>query len=150
MTDELRRRIADYLARHTTLTLATVGADSLPQAAPLFYASDAQMNLIFLSSPDSRHSRNLARNPAAAAAIYDEVWDWQAIRGMQIEGWVERLEGEARERALALYRAKYPFIAELAQQVEESVLYRLRPRWLRYIDNSIAFGWREEMELGEP
>lgn len=148
--DELRRCIADYLAQHTTLTLATVGPDGLPQAAPLFYASDAQMNLIFLSSPESRHSRNLAHNPAAAAAIYDEVWEWRAIRGVQLEGRVERLEGEERQAALALYRAKYPFIAELARQVEESVLYRLRPHWLRYIDNSVAFGWREEVELGTP
>lgn len=150
MTDELRRRLADYLARHTTLTLATVGPDGLPQAAPLFYASDAHLNLIFLSSPDSRHSRNLARNPAAAAAIYDEAWEWQAIRGVQLEGRVERLEGEERQAALALYRAKYPFIAELTPQVEASVLYRLRPRWLRYIDNSVAFGWRQEIELGAP
>ncbi len=150
MTDELRRRVADYLAQHTTLTLATVGPDGLPQAAPLFYASDAHLNLIFLSSPDSRHSRNLAHNPAAAAAIYDEVWEWRAIRGVQLEGRVERLEGEARAEALALYRAKYPFIAELGQQVEESMLYRLRPRWLRIIDNSLYFGWREEMELDAP
>jgi|DewCreStandDraft_5_1066085.scaffolds.fasta_scaffold00919_13 uncharacterized protein YhbP (UPF0306 family) len=150
MRDDLRRRVANYLARHTTLTLATLGSDGRPQAAPLFYASDAHLNLIFLSSPDSRHSRNLARNPAAAAAIYDEVWEWQAIRGVQIEGQVERLEGEARQAALALYRTKYPFIAEFAPQVEASVLYRLRPRWLRYIDNSVAFGWREEMELDAP
>lgn len=150
MRGDLRRRVADYLAQHTTLTLATVGPDGLPQAAPLFYASDAHLNLIFLSSPDSRHSRNLARNPAAAAAIYDEVWEWQAIRGVQLEGQVERLEGEERQMALALYRAKYPFIAAFALQVEGSVLYRLRPRWLRYIDNSVTFGWREEMELGAP
>lgn len=150
MTDELRRRLYDYLARHTTLTLATVGPDGLPQATPLFYASDERLNLIFLSSPDSRHSRNLARNPAAAAAIYDEVWEWQAIRGVQLEGQVERLEGEERRAALALYQAKYPFIAELAPQVGASTLYRLRPRWLRYIDNSVALGWRQEMELDAP
>jgi uncharacterized protein YhbP (UPF0306 family) len=144
---ELRRRIADYLAGHTTLTLATVGPDGSPQAAPLFYASDEVLNLIFLSSPDSRHSRNLARDPHAAAAIYDETWEWQAIRGLQVEGQVERLEGAAREEAEALYRAKYPFVVAFAQQIEASAFYRLRPRWLRYLDNSVAFGWRAELAL---
>jgi len=150
MMDDLRRRVADYLARHTTLTLATVGPDGAPQAAPLFYASDETLALVFVSAPDSHHSLNLARNPAAAAGIYDEVWDWQAIRGVQIEGRVERLEGAERERAWALYQAKYPFVAAFAGQVAQSAFYRLRPRWLRYIDNSVAFGWHAELELEAP
>jgi uncharacterized protein YhbP (UPF0306 family) len=144
---DLRARVAAYLETHTTLALATAGPDGVPQAAPLFYASDAALNLIFLSAPDSRHSLNLARNPAAAASIYDEVWEWQAIRGLQIEGSVERLEGAERERALVLYQTKYPFVSAFGAEVERSAFYRLHPRWLRYIDNSIAFGWHEELTL---
>jgi uncharacterized protein YhbP (UPF0306 family) len=147
MSEALRRRVAAYLAKHTTLTLATVGPDGAPHSAPLFYASDETLNLYFLSSPDSRHSQNVALNARVAAAIYDEVWQWQAIRGLQLDGEVEPLAGAERVQAEVLYQAKYPFVADLSRQVEASTFYRLHPRWLRYLDNSVAFGWREEMEL---
>ena len=50
-------RVRAFLAEHTTMTLATVGPSGEPQAAAVFYVADEQLNLFFLSSPTSRHSR---------------------------------------------------------------------------------------------
>jgi len=44
-----KQRIKQFLADHTTLTLATISADGHPQAAPLFFAETDDLSLIFIS-----------------------------------------------------------------------------------------------------
>lgn len=137
-----------FLSTHSTMALATVGADGLPQVTPLFFVADEHVQLYWLSSPNSRHSRNLAERPHAAATIYPDVWDWTAIRGVQLEGGVATLDtAEQRAPILARYRAKFPLPPSFDAQIAASVVYRLRPTWLRWLDNSVRFGHREEATL---
>ena len=99
--------IRAFLASQSTLALATINADGTPQSAPLFYVSDDDLNLYWLSSPRSRHSVNLTERANVAATIYAAVWDWQAIRGLQIEGRAIAIENEERQRILTRYRDKF-------------------------------------------
>ena len=89
--------IHSFLAAQSTLALATVNADGTPTTAPLFYVSDEELNLYWLSSPRSRHSVNLSERPNVAATIYPTVWEWQEIRGLQIEGQASAIENEDRQ-----------------------------------------------------
>jgi uncharacterized protein YhbP (UPF0306 family) len=151
LPDEMRPVLRDFLAAQSTLVLGTAGEqDGAPQVAPLFFASDDQLNLYWISDPDSRHSANLSDWNKAAAAIYVQTWDWTGIKGLQIEGSAcpVTTDGE-RERALALYRAKFPFVTErFASLIELSTIYVLRPRWLRWLDNARHFGYKQEYLLG--
>ena len=52
-------------------------------------------NLYFLSSPNSRHSVNLARQPLVAATIQADNQAWQTIQGVQIEGTAQMVDGAA-------------------------------------------------------
>ena len=153
LPDDLRPVLREFLAGQSTLTLATAGVkDGRPQAAPLFFASDDDFNLYWISSPDSRHSLNIADWNDAAAAIYVPTWEWTGIKGVQIEGdAVPVVEDDERQRALALYRAKFPFVNErFAELIEQSVIYVLRPRWLRWLDNARRFGYKQEFRLEAP
>ena len=47
----------------------------------------------FLSSPSSRRGQNLQSNPAAAGAINADEHDWRLIRGVQVEGFCQRVDG---------------------------------------------------------
>lgn len=155
---DLKARTGAYLKAHHVLTLATC-AGAVPWAASLFYASDAQLNLYFISDPATRHCRELAANPQVAAAINPTEVDWDAVTGLQIEGSVQMLEGAARARASALYLARFPGLArlvaaladaagrEMAARFSASVFYRLTPRRIRMIDNRRGFGFREELCL---
>ncbi len=160
MPDTLRDRIAEFLAAHTTMTLATVGPDGAPQAAAVFYAYDAHLNLYFLSEPTSRHAQNLARDPRVAATIHADGQDWRVITGLQIEGTAEQIE-DARElsHATQAYAARFDFVAGLLTGVggkpatlvgplARSRFYVLRPRWIRLIDNRVRFGYKEEWRGG--
>jgi uncharacterized protein YhbP (UPF0306 family) len=150
LPDEMRPMLREFLAGQSTLALATVGAeDGRPQVAALFFASDDAFNLYWISDSDSRHSLNLADWEDVAATVYGDTWDWTGIKGVQIEGGAESVneEGE-RQRALALYRAKFPFVTDkFADLIAESVIYVLRPRWLRWLDNTRHFGYKQEFLL---
>lgn len=150
LPDDLRPELRAFLASQSTMALATAGdKDGRPQVAPLFFASDDALNLYWVSSPDSRHSVNIADWNDVSAAIYAHTWDWTGIKGVQLAGdaMVVRAE-EERRRALGLYSAKFPFVNDrFMDLIEASVFYVLRPTWLRWLDNERRFGYKQEFRL---
>lgn len=158
MNDTERLAIRHFLDEHNTLTLATCSGDK-PWAATVFFASDADLNLYFVSDHRTHHGEDIAANPDVVATVNPDCDNWRDIRGLQIEGRAEVVEGLARVKALTLYLAKFPQIDALfskpkdeheetiAQRLKATNFYRLVPGWIRFIDNSRGFGFREEYEL---
>jgi uncharacterized protein YhbP (UPF0306 family) len=144
--------VADYIAARNVMTLATQGPEG-PWAAAVFYAGDGS-SLVFLSSPESRHCRNLAQDARCAATIQEDCSDWAGIKGIQLEGRVLELQGDERESAQRLYAAKFPVAvpADAPPAVREALAkvrwYRLLAERLRFIDNGKGFGHREEFAPG--
>jgi uncharacterized protein YhbP (UPF0306 family) len=146
------------LEAHTTATLATVGEDG-PWAATVFFASDPTLNLYFVSDRQTRHGRDIAVHPRVAVAINADCRAWAEIRGLQITGRVEMLDGARRAAGFEHYLAKFHDLRALLEAPmgvdEETIakrfrmadLYRVRPDWIRLIDNSRGFGYREEIVL---
>ena len=148
----LQAELIDYLARHNVATLATA-ADADLWAAAVFYVNDG-FTLYFLSSPDSRHCRNLAQNPRVALTIQEDYSDWREIRGVQIEGEACAVSRDEEARARRLYGEKFPVVGAISQAPAAIVKaltkvrwYKVVPRHLYFIDNSACFGHREEVPL---
>jgi uncharacterized protein YhbP (UPF0306 family) len=141
-----------------TATIATATAQG-PWAAAVFFASDPDLRLYFVSDRNTRHGRDLAVNPAVAATVHGDCAAWSEIRGLQMSGRVEILDGDARAPGLEMYLAKFPEVAALVRQpasadesriasrLEAASLYRLTPGWVRVIDNTRGFGFRQELDL---
>jgi uncharacterized protein YhbP (UPF0306 family) len=144
-TSDTDQAAAAFLATQSTLALATVDAEGRAQVAPLFFVSDSALNLFWLSSISSRHSLNLAARPAVAATVYAETWTWQAIRGLQIEGNAWHVD-HAGQRAAILdsYRRKFELTPQFDALIAASGVYCLQPGWIRWLDNSVSFGYRAE------
>ena len=102
MTDSARDAVRRLLERFSTATLATAGPAG-PWAAAVFFASDAELRLYFVSDPNTRHGRDLAADPRVSATVHGDCAAWSEIRGLQIEGTVEILEGAARTLGLECY-----------------------------------------------
>jgi hypothetical protein len=146
------------LEAHSTATLATAGPDG-PWAAAIFYASDPELNLYFVSDRRTRHARHLAAHPRAAAAIHPDCKTWAEVRGLQLAGPVELLEGPGRAAGLEHYLSRLQDVKRLlalprdadeehiARRLRSAGLYRLRPDWIRLIDNARGFGFKEEIVL---
>lgn len=146
---ERRDQTLAYLAQHTVMSLATYGQQGL-WAAAVFYANDG-FDLYFLSAGHTRHGQNLSDNRHAAATIQENYSDWPAIQGIQLEGDTTLLSGAERGEAIALYMAKFSFLqtagAALRAQMAKVNWYRLRPWRLYFVDNSLGFGHRDEIDL---
>jgi uncharacterized protein YhbP (UPF0306 family) len=132
------------------MTLSTQGSDG-PWAAAVFYVENGD-SLVFLSSPNSRHGRNLAQDPRCAATIHSETDDWNCIQGIQIEGSVSELDGEERAHAQQRYGERFPFARPIGAP-PAIVLALLRVRWYRlvivrlyFVDNQRGLGHRQEFE----
>ena len=61
----------ELLERERFMTLATADADGRPWASPVWYAPDGDFDLLWVSKPDARHSRNIAARPEIAIVIFD-------------------------------------------------------------------------------
>ncbi len=150
-----RELILDYIESHNTLTLATA-QDGVPWATSLFYAND-DFTLYFLSEPGTRHAQYLAANARVAATIYEDYQSWREIKGIQLEGICEGItDPVGSARALLVYAKKFPFIGdflrapqELGQALSKAKWYRIKPTWVRLIDNTRGFGWKQAIELEE-
>lgn len=152
MRSELPPTMAAYLDDQHVMTLATGGADG-PWAAAVFFVR-CHGDLFFMSSPLSRHCRNLAADPRCAATVQANERDWAKIKGVQLQGSVDAVEGAEEARAVAHYAAKFPLIAAsatappaIAAALRKVRWYRLRIEGLCFIDNSLGFGHRELIDL---
>ncbi|PKO21181.1 MAG: hypothetical protein CVU38_16175 [Chloroflexi bacterium HGW-Chloroflexi-1] len=155
----LRDRLDQFLAVHTTLALATVGVDGAPAAAAVFYAHDADLNLYFLSEERTQHGQNLLANGQVAGTIQADGQDWRAIRGLQVRGRAEPARVGELAHAAAVYGRKYAFVAALLVgasgpgvlpgPLAQARFWVLRPAWFRLIDNTVRFGFKETLTMGE-
>ena len=73
MTDErdlsaLARSIVDA---NGFMALGTADASGTPWVSPVWYAPLSSREYVWVSRPGTRHSRNIARRPQVAIAIYD-------------------------------------------------------------------------------
>jgi uncharacterized protein len=155
----LRGDIVALLGRHATMSLATTGTDGRPWAATVFFATDPDLNLLFVTDPRTRHGRDLAASGRAAATIGPDVAAWDDVLGIQLEGLAAVLEGEARAAALTCYLAKFPDVQRLfaapendgerliGERLRRTAFWRLAPDWLRLVDNARGFGWKGELRL---
>ncbi len=146
LMDELRC----CLAQHNALTLAYVDEAGVG-ACGLWYAADENFVCYFLSSPTTRHGRALARGGRVAFTIHKDEQDWQAIRGVQGEGWCSPVPAADAAEPWRLYVQRFPFVAQqfpdLDAALRKAWLWHIEPSWLRLIDNARGFGHKREIML---
>jgi uncharacterized protein YhbP (UPF0306 family) len=153
MNIDLGQRISSFLAAHHVVSLATFGSSG-PHATSLFYACDG-LALVWVSEPDTQHSREIEADHRVAATVAPDYSDFTAIRGVQIAGAAHRVvAADERMRHLAKLESRYPFLGQLAagplklrQAYARTAVYRLQPARIVLIDNTKGFGHKETLEI---
>ncbi|WP_336204908.1 pyridoxamine 5'-phosphate oxidase family protein [Nonomuraea sp. LPB2021202275-12-8] len=99
------------LAENRYAVLGTADRHGLPWATPVFFAAHATDHIVWVSAPDSRHSRNLAERPELAITVFDS----HAPVGGAEALYLEAVAGPADDAgaALALLNARLPAGREL-------------------------------------
>jgi uncharacterized protein len=155
---EINRKALELVHSQHIITLATCDSERA-WASPLYYVLNSGC-FYFFSNPDSRHIINGLDNSLVAASIHEASSGWADIRGVQMEGRLSEAGFDISSTgAYALYISRFSFIRDIGKTlspmstfaaIEASFKvkwYKYVPEKTYYLDNSIRFGYREEVEL---
>jgi uncharacterized protein YhbP (UPF0306 family) len=104
------------LAEHRYLVLGTADDNGRPWVTPVFYAADGEHHVLWVSAPDSRHSRNIAARPEVAITIYDTHAPIGEAEALYLEGTAACIVGDARVAALAVLNSRLPASHQLGTE----------------------------------
>ncbi len=154
---ELTTLAVDLIEEQSTMTLATAKGD-VAWSAPVYYVFFKSC-FYFFSDPTSRHVQESLASGQASSSIYANASTWQEIRGIQMSGQMETVSARLGTiEVIRAYLKKFPFTKDFfkpgqALDLEAFTkrfkvkLYRFQPTLVYYLDNSIRFGFREEVLL---
>ena len=85
------------------MTLATADESGRPWASPVWFAPHGDDGFLWVSSPATRHSRNIAARPDVAIVIFDSTVPIGAAEALYVEAVAEELSSDALEEAITVY-----------------------------------------------
>src|SRR6266487_2919486 len=98
-----------------------------------YFAWSPEFDLVWLSDPGARHSRNLVAHAGAAIAVYDSTQVWgEPDRGIQLFGSAHQVAGPGANDAERLYANRFPTYADM--DLGGYQFYRFRPRRMKLFD----------------
>jgi len=135
MTEELDKKIIDFIGEHHVLCLST-SIDNKPYTANCFYVYLPRENaFIFTSDPTTKHGRQMIDNPNVALNIFLETKVIGKIQGLQITGEVKILSGDDEKNAKKAYLREYPFAI-----LKLETMWKVFPNFMKLTDNRLGFG----------
>jgi len=98
--NDLARTVIDS---NSYMALGTADADGHPWVSPVWFASEDHTHFHWVSSPDARHSRNLAGRPEVAIAIFDSSVPVGGAQAVYMSGRAEELTHTELERGIEIF-----------------------------------------------
>jgi pyridoxine/pyridoxamine 5'-phosphate oxidase len=106
MTGTAAERARAIVDAASYLTLATADEAGRPWASPVWFATADRRELVWVSHPDARHSRNVAARPEVGIVIFDSTQAPGTGAGVYMEARAEEVPPDAFERCLAVYAGR--------------------------------------------
>ncbi|MBP9670660.1 pyridoxamine 5'-phosphate oxidase family protein [Candidatus Woesebacteria bacterium] len=143
MSNEVLFAIKDYLSTHIQFALATNGEH--PWIATMYYGMDDDLNIYFLTSPETIHAKGLKQNPLVSAVIADSPQKPDSKKiGLQLYGSASELEGEEAIKAgfkiwcsvLKVTDPKYSYEGIKSGDLHYRI-YKLVPKKIKYYNEEL-------------
>ena len=129
------------LHRNVLCSIATVTPGGRAYVNTAYFAFSSDLDLYFLSHPDSHHCRNLAKNRSVAMTVFPSAQKWgEDDFGLQLFGTGARAAGRLAGTAEKLYAKRFrgyaSWIAGLDpdDRAREYRFYRFRTSRLKLFD----------------
>lgn len=125
--DDLATAARAILDANLYLTLGTADEDGRPWVSPVYYATADYTDFYWISMPEARHSRNIARRPQVSMVVFDSTVPPYTGQAVSMSAVAAEVVGDDLELGLAIY----PGAAErgvgtiTAEQVSRPAAYRL-------------------------
>lgn len=98
----------DVIAANLYMALGTADESGTPWVSPVYYTPDAHTVFYWVSSPDRRHSRNIARRADVSIAIYDSHSVVGKAEAVYMTAHAEQVPEAELDRAAAIFNARLP------------------------------------------
>ena len=129
------QRAAELVAANKYLTLATADTDGRPWASPVYFTPDGHTRFYWASSPDARHSRNIAVNPAVSLVIFDSTAGFGAAEAVYLTARADLVPDAELAECAPLFASRY-------QELREYTADELRaPADLRLYRATVTEAW---------
>jgi uncharacterized protein YhbP (UPF0306 family) len=113
--------------------MATVAPDGRAHVNTAYFAWSLQFELVWISDPRAKHSRNIRASDTVAIAVYDSSQTWgRPDRGIQLFGSARQVERADAEDAEAIYAKRFADYRETDFGAYR--FYLFRPRRLKLFD----------------
>jgi uncharacterized protein YhbP (UPF0306 family) len=103
MADDLAALARSVIDANRYMALGTADEAGQPWVSPVWFACEDYRTFHWLSSPESKHSRNLAARPEVAIAVFDSSVPVGAAQAVYMKGVAVELTGEELARGLEIY-----------------------------------------------
>ncbi|HUD20230.1 MAG TPA: pyridoxamine 5'-phosphate oxidase family protein [Patescibacteria group bacterium] len=138
-----RQQILDFLGEYKFMVVATYG--KFPWIASVYYTFDNNLNLYFLSSPTTLHSKQIEKNNRVSVSIADSHQEINKLkRGMQISGIAKRIPEVAKiKHALSLWKSslgvKDPELTyeNMMKKIVIGRMYLIKPLRIKLFDQKL-------------
>lgn len=126
----IEKLVRKYLKDGRMLQIATVDGDQ-PWSSTVYYASDENLNLFWISKTDTRHSKEIHKHSKIAASIPIKFDDLTVV-GVQLEGVAELVENaDEIKTGVKLYSDKFnrggDWLKDFIAGNNPHKLYKIKP-----------------------
>lgn len=147
---DVKQLIEDYLEEVIIMQLAT-SDDSQPWCCSLHYAFDDDFNLYWISTPETRHSKEISKNPKVAGTIVREHKKEDKPRGLSFQGTAREItDANEIRKLITAYEKRFDWAgagAEIISGKNPHHLYQIKPEKFIYIDAVNFPGNSQELKL---
>jgi uncharacterized protein YhbP (UPF0306 family) len=93
----------DIIDSNAYMTLATADENGRPWASAVWYAAEGYAHFYWVSSPEARHSRNLAARPEVGVVIFDSQAPVGTGQGVYMSAIAEELAGTELDLGIGVF-----------------------------------------------
>jgi nitroimidazol reductase NimA-like FMN-containing flavoprotein (pyridoxamine 5'-phosphate oxidase superfamily) len=101
--NERSARARRILTDNRFMTLATADREGRPWASPVWFATADNRDFFWVSSPDARHSRNIAERPEVGIVVFDSTQTPGDGLAVYLSAMAELVPDEGLDRAVAIF-----------------------------------------------
>lgn len=109
-----RSTVERVLADNLYLVLGTADRDGRPWVSPVFFAQLDPNRFVWVSSPDSRHSRNITYRQTVALTVFNSTVKVGQAEAVYFDGEAQQRTSDEAETALRALNSRLPHDKQLS------------------------------------
>ncbi|HZD40297.1 MAG TPA: pyridoxamine 5'-phosphate oxidase family protein [Terriglobales bacterium] len=118
------------------MVLGTADESGQPWVSPVYFTASKYKEFYWISSPEAKHSRNIAQRSQISIVIFNSQVPVGQARAVYMSAAAEELTGSDLERGLVIYNGRFPDPAR--HGVQDAKLEEVRPPGLYRLYRAVA------------